>query len=245
MNMLSRIIRSSALLMVFGFSASSAFLFLYQHQNLEESYREIDFSANILAHETSQKKESQQEKLVNNIRNHSLSGAQILLKDIPGAEDFLEDFVSWGTILSVTTDETESGFFLNVTTTIGESDLLHPFSGFVQAEKGKIQKIVWGKSAMGTLSGFQQFQEKGFWQATIRNDGPYPWLLTDDWKNSADNKEMLLIPPTGKTELDPGETGLFLFQESESFFPENKSRAFLFLLRTEEEDASGEEERVL
>ena len=109
--MLSRIIRSSALLMVFGFSASSAFLFLYQHQNLEESYREIDFSANILAHETSQKKNR-------NKKNSSITseitlfrGANTTQRYTGGRGFFLEDFVSWGTILSVTTDKRKEADF--------------------------------------------------------------------------------------------------------------------------------------
>ena len=189
--MLSRIIRSSALSWFWIFCFECVSVFFYQHQNLEESYREIDFSANILAHETSQKKESQQEKLVNNIRNHFFRGANTTQR-YTGSRGFLEDFVSWGYYFSVTTDETESGFFLNVTTTIGESDLFHPFSGFVQAEKEKYKKL-FGKICHGNSIWVSTISRKGFWQATIRNDGPYPWLLTDDWKNSADNKEMLLI----------------------------------------------------
>lgn len=226
--------------MVFGFSTSSAFLFFYQHQNLEESYRKIDFSANMLAMESRRQKENNEKILVKYIQNHSFSEMESFLKNISGTDDFLKDFEAWKTVFFVETTKTEEGFFLNVFTPIGEGDLIHPFSGFIREKKNKIEEIIWGKPAMGTLLKFESPKQGDFWKATLKNNGPYPWIPSDHWKNGVDGKDMTLIPSHGKKEVPPGETGIFLFQENESFFPENETRAFLFLLKADEKLPSQE-----
>jgi hypothetical protein len=222
----SKISRTAAVTLGLGLVLASFSMIGVQKMNLDESYRQVNYSANIA-------------QMVGNqgsariLRQNIIKGYGVALenhfKKVPGSKEFLADLKEFKTIESLQVKTMSSGIVVSLMATNGESDVLHPYYGFFVSRDGEIVRIIWGGLSTGKVTAMQDIKEQEMMSVTVINTGEYPWLQSDEWRNNG-RDEVIHLAPQGQSVTNTGEKGIFLIPLTDTFSLQNITRGFPVLL---------------
>lgn len=164
-------------------------------------------------------------------QNGLLAGLAAEYGSLPGGEAFLADAAKWKEIEAVKIDNTPAGVFVSLQASTG-GDSLHPYFGFFRKETGRIVEVIWHGVTSGQVKDAPTEPAAGLMTIEAVNTGKVPWPTADNWKNEANDEDLILIAADGGDTVMPGQSGSFVYKTSDAvLFPHNLSKGFYIQLK--------------
>lgn len=147
------------------------------------------------------------------------------ISGIEGGTRFLEDIRNVKEVIDLLVTKSESGIFMSFLGRTEDSTLFHPYYGFFVQKENIVTDFFWGGESYATLQEVYSLKNEQYLLELI-NMGPYPWLMSDEWKNEITGETVQLVPSGGEGSIHPGEKGGVLYSGERNIVLTNSTRGF-------------------